>query len=288
MQPKSPVGGALKPARFRLRWGQREYELPSGDVVLGRGSEAMFSFDDHSISRRHARLLVTEEGVEIEDLDSANGVYVNGGRVEHKQRVVPGDRILIGSQELGIVRRDDSSSETFDRQTLMNLKAAQPIGDTPAVTGRLEQKENTESTSRIEGFALLCAVADKVLSLGRVADAERMLSKHLSDVLDRAAQNEPIEQNAVERATSYAVKLAAATGKGEWIDYVMQLYSRLRRPLPGPTVDQLYTVLRSVSAIDLELLRGYVALMRALSPRFGPAERFSIQRLDGIERLASR
>jgi hypothetical protein len=59
----------------------------------------------------------------------------------------------------------------------------------------------------------------------------------------------------------------------------------LRRPLPGPVVDQLYSVLRSVSGVDLTLLRNYVALLQALQHSFGPTERFLVQRIEGLERI---
>ena len=45
--------------------------------------------------------------------------------------------------------------------------------------------------------------------------------------------------------------------------------------------------MRKVTAVDLNRLRGYVAMLRQMLPRYGPAERFLFQRLEGLERLAA-
>ena len=39
---------------------------------------------------------------------------------------------------------------------------------------------------------------------------------------------------AAEKAVTYAVKLAAATRRGEWVNFAFELYTVLRKPLPGP------------------------------------------------------
>jgi pSer/pThr/pTyr-binding forkhead associated (FHA) protein len=60
----------------------RTLRLGSGAFILGRGDTSEIVLDDAQVSRRHARLLVDGEDVVIEDLDTANGVWVDGDRVE--------------------------------------------------------------------------------------------------------------------------------------------------------------------------------------------------------------
>lgn len=50
-------------------------------TTVGRAAECALHLDESGISRTHARLLPTEEGVQIEDLGSTNGTFVNGKRV---------------------------------------------------------------------------------------------------------------------------------------------------------------------------------------------------------------
>ena len=54
-------------ARFRLRYGTTDLEVPLGDFVIGRSSSCNLALDDGLVSRRHARLRVTEGGATVED-----------------------------------------------------------------------------------------------------------------------------------------------------------------------------------------------------------------------------
>ena len=78
-------------------------ELDDQVVVLGRSSECDISVDDPNVSRRHAEIRREDDAYWIVDLDSTNGVTVNGNRVE-RARLVPEDEILIGTTEVRFER----------------------------------------------------------------------------------------------------------------------------------------------------------------------------------------
>lgn len=70
--------------------------IRENEVLLGRGADATFSVDEPSVSRRHARLALTETGeYRIEDLGSTNGTYVDG-RAIHQTVLHTGDRVQLG------------------------------------------------------------------------------------------------------------------------------------------------------------------------------------------------
>ena len=71
---------------------------------------------------------------------------------------------------------------------------------------------------------------------------------------------------------------------------VVDLQDRRERvvtSLPLSAVDALYSLVRRVPGFDRTLLRQYVALLRSQAERFKPEERFRLQRIEGLERLAS-
>ncbi len=68
---------------------------PGASVVVGRSYPSDAVVEDRSLSRQHARFTADVGGVTIEDLESTNGTWVNGERVE-KARVSYGDVIRIG------------------------------------------------------------------------------------------------------------------------------------------------------------------------------------------------
>jgi hypothetical protein len=79
--------------------GGRRNVLSGSRVVVGRSRDADVVLADPNISRRHAELRRDENGWEIVDLGSTNGIKVNGRRVE-SQTLRPGDQITIGVTDL--------------------------------------------------------------------------------------------------------------------------------------------------------------------------------------------
>lgn len=79
-------------------------------VVLGRGSDQV-PLTDQTISRRHAELTLSEGGWLLTDLNSANGTYLNGVRVQKPTRLKHGDQIRLGSTLL--VYAGDESVQQF-------------------------------------------------------------------------------------------------------------------------------------------------------------------------------
>jgi pSer/pThr/pTyr-binding forkhead associated (FHA) protein len=73
----------------------RTIVLESGSVTFGRDEGNQIVLDDESVSRVHARLDCTEDGVSVSDLGSTNGTLVNGDRVSTTP-IGPGDQLAIG------------------------------------------------------------------------------------------------------------------------------------------------------------------------------------------------
>jgi serine protease Do len=65
------------------------------ELVIGR-LDADLQLDDPQVSRRHAVLRAIDGELEVEDLGSANGTFVNGARLDEPRRLCPGDEIAIG------------------------------------------------------------------------------------------------------------------------------------------------------------------------------------------------
>jgi len=75
------------------------YPLEEGVLTVGRHKDCALVVADSSVSRQHAELTITPEAVKIRDLDSRNGIKING--VPRKSgQLQEGDRIHIGTAEL--------------------------------------------------------------------------------------------------------------------------------------------------------------------------------------------
>ena len=75
----------------------RMFKLGAGEAILGRAGEAQVRLLDDGISRHHARVVRAEDGsFELQDLESTNGTYHNGLRLEGSARLAEGDKIQLG------------------------------------------------------------------------------------------------------------------------------------------------------------------------------------------------
>ncbi len=78
--------------------------LVDGTLVIGRGAGADLQIDLSTLDPRHARLTIAGSRVEVEDLASALGTYVNGDRVTAPTRLAVGDALQVGTVVLEVVR----------------------------------------------------------------------------------------------------------------------------------------------------------------------------------------
>jgi pSer/pThr/pTyr-binding forkhead associated (FHA) protein len=94
LQKSEPEDDALT---FRLRSGAVK--------TVGRAPRADFVVDAALVSRLHCRLTATDDALEVVDLSSTNGTYVNDKRVK-KATLTRGDRLRVGRVELTIVKHN--------------------------------------------------------------------------------------------------------------------------------------------------------------------------------------
>lgn len=284
---------------FRIRYLAHDLELPIGDFVVGRGPECQLAVDDPLVSRKHAVLRVSSSGVVAQDLGSRNGVLVNGVKLEGSRELVPGDKIRIGNQEIVVYKTDDhraGSHADEEQRRAMQTIGGMHVADIHASieAAAMDSKSSpdgrlgaSETARRFQSVRLLCGVADKALALGRADEAERILASLLQAILKKTKEGSRPKGGVAEYAALYAARLAAATTKGAWVDYVFDLYMSIDAPLPPAVIDELFTVVRKAKNYDIKLIRAYVAAMQKLAPQLGPADRFLVQRIEGLERQVS-
>jgi adenylate cyclase len=96
------------PFRIVSTSGSQSFELREGSTLLvGRAASSDIPIFDPTISRRHARLSSTATGVEVSDLGSSNGTFVNGERVD-SATVVVGDELTFGKVPFRVIVQEAS------------------------------------------------------------------------------------------------------------------------------------------------------------------------------------
>ncbi len=276
--------GPASVSRVWLRFGEHELELPPGETLIGRSPGCRVVLDDPLVSRTHARMVVLGGTVTVEDLGSANGVIVNGERLKRARALASDDQMVIGQQTFQIFVREGRAerpgAHRLSAQTLSGQQAFMPASLLP-------ESDRSEATRKGDALDLLIGVAEKVLALGRGEEAERIISTYLRNLLQVAQKRGEIDVEVAEKAAAYALRIAEATGKGTWADYVFELYVIVKRPLPAPVVERLYASLRKLTPVSVNVFRQYLSVLRSVEPGLGPADRFLMRRIEGLESLGA-
>ena len=90
--PAAPRGAS----EHRLFFRRREIVLLPGENIIGREHSAVVWINEQSVSRRHARVVVGEDGVWLEDLGSKNGTFLQGHAVTRPTRLEDGEEFTLG------------------------------------------------------------------------------------------------------------------------------------------------------------------------------------------------
>ncbi|MFO0599735.1 MAG: FHA domain-containing protein [Myxococcaceae bacterium] len=89
---------AQRPHVFEVKQGPglgQRFVLDANELIIGRGEKATLTLDSEEVSRQHARLTRTEGEYTVEDLESRNGIVLNGLKV-HSAVLRDGDQVQLG------------------------------------------------------------------------------------------------------------------------------------------------------------------------------------------------
>ena len=81
-------------------WNGREIALHDGENIIGRDPGVTVRLDLPSVSRRHARIVVSSDGAVVEDLGSKNGTFLRNERTTGALRLADLDELQVGSARL--------------------------------------------------------------------------------------------------------------------------------------------------------------------------------------------
>jgi signal transduction histidine kinase/pSer/pThr/pTyr-binding forkhead associated (FHA) protein len=144
------------------------YALEGDEVIIGRDPSCELSFDDRTLSRQHVKIVKNGDTLTIEDLDSVNGLLVNGMRESNAELRVD-DRLTLGNIEL-LVRPAGEKVSPLDR-----LAPRIPTADEPTL---LHQPPGQRLIASEE------SEPDSIMSI-----TESLSSSMLMDLLGRSHQS---------------------------------------------------------------------------------------------------
>ena len=134
------------------------------------------------VSRRHAQILTQNNWISVQDLGSANGTFLNGGRLEEgaQYRLNHGDRLKLGQLELQVLFVVMPTLEELDE----GVEQEESSGEVPVIgAGQrvlvIEDDDHVAQTIQ----DVLTEVGFKVTLVNNVTDALFMLADELPDIM---------------------------------------------------------------------------------------------------------
>jgi len=105
------------------------------ELTIGRQEGNTIRLTERNVSRRHAKLLRGQEAIIIEDLDSYNGVRVNGSRIQGKAEIKEADRVQIGDYLIEVKAEKPAVGLAATQEAEAQTKQIEAIGDVPVPVG---------------------------------------------------------------------------------------------------------------------------------------------------------
>jgi hypothetical protein len=239
-------------ARYRLRFLLQEFDLPRGATILGRSSDCHVTIEDPLVSRHHARIVLEGERAVLYDLNSRNGVKVNGAPVREPAELKDGDRLRIGTQELVFCRIDQAPAAASAKTTgflrhcaRCRMPYPQEAGACPSCGSSEALDEETLSgqfgaaAQQIWSVQLFLEVLDRALTLERYEDVNRILRRATVQVEERMVRGDAIEPTQLQKLAVGAARASVALKDPTWGLWVAQIYRRVPMVVPEDVVGKL-------------------------------------------------
>ena len=264
-----------------------ELEHEAGELTIGRDTGANVVLADPLVSRHHARLIVdAERHVILEDLNSANGVFVNGCRLSRPSVLLgEGDRVLIGTTEISLFSMRESAQVRLGRPVSDTLSSSRDLRSTvrpePAIPGPF--KRTIAVTGRSDAINMVGQFAEQLMASGHPVEAVRVLSEHLQNLLKGASAGLNVPTRILETATSYALRLHQWTKRTSWLEYVLELHLSAHQVPTLSSLNELKVVLGTHIRLDANLVRYFVSTLESRVELLTDDER---HRLKCVQELA--
>lgn len=96
------------PNRYSLKSTKTERQLPlsAASTSVGRDEDSDICLYDDDVSREHAVIYKSTNGVVVTDLGSTNGTYVNGQKIQSPTRLLPGNSVQFGNEVFSLDMED--------------------------------------------------------------------------------------------------------------------------------------------------------------------------------------
>lgn len=119
------------------------------EITIGRKEGNTIRLTERNVSRRHARILRDNGAIQIEDLDSYNGIKINGTRIQGRADLGESDRVQIGDY---LIELKDEAADDKGNQRTQPMERVDPMGNTP-IPEKISEADTQAATQPVPAIA---------------------------------------------------------------------------------------------------------------------------------------
>ncbi len=192
----------------------RRYALPPGEYVVGSGASADVLLPVSGVSRMHARIEVGEEGpLEITDLGSRNGTFVDGTRIDHAE-VAHAVTVAFGPVLLTVAPADEMTDSVSGLVPQPSPPKSQPHSE---ATRELTVPERlAEGTALVVGLLVRGSVTPAEGALRLAHEWRRVLGTLLVEIVHQPAHGPRVTLTVSDPASPTIGPGLEVEGEGGW------------------------------------------------------------------------
>ena len=245
--------------------GEHSVDITTGQtIVVGRAVTTDLPVYDPTVSRRHAELVYTAQGLTVRDLGSSNGTFVNGIRVS-EMLVKDGDMLTFGKVAFKLIEiladspphaEAFASPQSAPEATIIRQVPVPEVDSLEQQVARLSG-ETDQASSEIKEVTKLSLLLDISKELAKQQDVDRLLEK----IVDITFQVMDVDRVSILMVESGSGELIPRTSRNRLGD---QSGSRhVPRSIAQRCVDERLAILTDNAAAD-ERFTGQSILMQSV------------------------
>ncbi len=147
----------VKLVMFKRDGQRKDFAITRGVTTIGRGDDCVFRIPLMSISRQHCKLIKSDDELQIHDMGSSNGTYINNHRV-NETVLKAGDRITLGPATFTVQINGKPEQIAPASTTTTKVAKSEDIFELDTEAG---ESEESDPIAALEALEALATDADK-------------------------------------------------------------------------------------------------------------------------------
>lgn len=173
------------------------FEMTTAETVIGRHPECTFQINSNMVSRKHAKIVKKGDQFIVEDLQSGNGTFVNGKKIDGPTPLAHDDRIKLGPILLRFETPEGAAPKPAAPkpaplpsvpaqavETNFNVDVSEGEEDTSTIMGTAERGTSAFGKLEVNPEAKLKGVLEISRALAGTADLNSLLPKILDTLFN--------------------------------------------------------------------------------------------------------